>query len=151
MKINDRKLFIFSILIIALFWLGQPVLVTTNSYDVGLMNGDIGIVLPVAEGLAACFPTRVNGRTVARVVPLARLPEHSGALAMTVHKSQGSQFQRVAMVLAGRDSPIQTRELIYTAITRTSQRLDWLGASTELDAGLRRRVQRASGLSERLR
>ena len=127
-------------------WLGQPVLVTRNSYEVGLMNGDIGLVLPTDEGLAAFFPGRVGGTVAARAVTLARLPENAGAFAMTVHKSQGSQFQRVAVVLAGRDSPIQTRELVYTAITRTSSRLDWLGCPDELDRALRRRVGRASGL-----
>jgi exodeoxyribonuclease V alpha subunit len=114
------------------------------------MNGDIGLVLPTSEGLCAIFPIKDAGRRTTREVALARLPEHAGALAMTVHKSQGSQFQRVAVVLAGRDSPIQTRELIYTAITRTSSQLDWLGASDELARALRRRVGRASGLRDLL-
>jgi exodeoxyribonuclease V alpha subunit len=74
-----------------------------------------------------------------------------GAFAMTVHKSQGSQFKRVALVLAGRDSPIQTRELVYTGITRTSSRLDWLGDAKELRRALDRPIQRASGLRELLR
>jgi exodeoxyribonuclease V alpha subunit len=131
-------------------WLGRPVMVTENSYDVGLMNGDIGLVLPTRDRLAVVFPNAEHGLEATRVVSLARLPEHTGALAMTVHKSQGSQFRRVAMVLAGRDSPIQTRELVYTAITRTSERLDWLGDADELDAALRRRVGRASGLGDLL-
>ncbi|MFT5429691.1 MAG: exodeoxyribonuclease V alpha subunit [Myxococcota bacterium] len=132
------------------FWLGQPVLVTKNSYNVGLMNGDIGLVLPTANGLAAVFHSRTNGQPSTREVALSRLPERMGAFAMTVHKSQGSQFDRVAVVLAGRDSPIQTRELVYTAITRTSARLDWLGDPAELDRALSRRVERASGLSDLL-
>lgn len=132
------------------FWLGQPVLVTANAYDVGLMNGDIGLVLPTADGLQAVFPRRVAGALQTKTVPLVRLPAVTGALAMTVHKSQGSQFNRVALVLADHDSPIQTRELVYTGITRTSERLDWLGAPERMAAALARRVSRASGLADLL-
>ena len=129
-------------------WLGQPVLVTRNAYEVGLMNGDIGLVLPTAGGLAVVFPAKDGGVDRTRAVTLARLPRSTGAFVMTVHRSQGSQFRRVAVVLAGRDSPIQTRELIYTAITRTRSRLDWLGDPDELLRALRRRVGRASGLGD---
>jgi len=131
-------------------WLGRPILVTRNSYEVGLMNGDIGLVLQTTGGLAAVFPVREDGVDKTREIALARLPEQTGAFAMTVHKSQGSQFRRVAVVLAGRDSPIQTRELVYTAITRTSSRLDWLGDPGELQRALRRRVGRASVLGDLL-
>ncbi|MBW1880714.1 MAG: ATP-binding domain-containing protein, partial [Deltaproteobacteria bacterium] len=131
-------------------WLGRPVLVTRNSYEVRLMNGDIGLVLPTAGGLAAVFPVKDKGIDTTREIALARLPDHMGAFAMTVHKSQGSQFRRVAVVLAGRDSPIQTRELVYTAITRTTSRLDWLGDPGELQRALRRPVGRTSGLEDLL-
>lgn len=131
-------------------WLGQPLLITENAYEVGLMNGDIGLVLPTAQGLAAVFPVTVEGKPATRAVPLVQLPAHQGALAMTVHKSQGSQFQRVALVLAAGDSPIQTRELVYTGITRSSHRLDWLGSEADLKSALARRVARASGLGELL-
>jgi len=131
-------------------WLGRPLMITQNSYELELRNGDIGLVLPSPKGLVAVFPVKRDGQAATRELDLARLPEHSGAFAMTVHKSQGSQFRRIAVVLAGRDSPIQTRELVYTAITRTSSRLDWLGDLEELDRALRRRVGRASGLGELL-
>ena len=88
-----------------------------------------------------------DGQPATKEVALARLPPHQGALVMTVHKSQGSQFPRVALVLAGRASPIQTRELIYTGVTRSSRELVWLGDPEELEAALRRRVGRASGLA----
>jgi exodeoxyribonuclease V alpha subunit len=132
-------------------WLGRPLLVTENAYDVGLMNGDTGLVLPGARGLVAVFPVvRDDGARATKEVDLARLPPHQGALVMTVHKSQGSQFRRVALVLAGRRSPIQTRELVYTAVTRASHQLAWLGDPGELEAALVRRVRRASGLAELL-
>ena len=132
-------------------WLGEPVLVTRNDYDVELRNGDIGLVLPNADGrLGVVFPVEVEGKRGVRYVPIERLPPHMGALAMTVHKSQGSQFQHVALVLAGRVSPIQTRELVYTGITRAKAKLDWLGAKDELEQALARPVRRASGLQELL-
>jgi exodeoxyribonuclease V alpha subunit len=127
-------------------WIGRPILITENAYDVGLMNGDVGIVLDLADGPAAVFPHEDPDSV--RVVALSRLPPHEGALAMTVHKSQGSQFEHVALVLAGRDSPIQTRELVYTGVTRAKQRLSWLGDIDELRTALARQVRRESGLPE---
>jgi exodeoxyribonuclease V alpha subunit len=129
-------------------WVGRPILITENAYDIGLMNGDVGIVLPLADGAAAVFPHETTGEV--RCVALSRLPPHEGALAMTVHKSQGSQFDHVALVLAGRDSPIQTRELIYTGVTRAKQRLSWLGDLDELRIALARQVRRESGLPDLL-
>ena len=129
-------------------WVGRPILITENAYDIGLMNGDVGIVLPLADGAAGVFPHETPGEV--RCVALSRLPPHEGALAMTVHKSQGSQFDHVALVLAGRDSPIQTRELIYTGVTRAKQRLSWLGDLDELRIALARQVRRESGLPDLL-
>jgi exodeoxyribonuclease V alpha subunit len=130
-------------------WVGRPILITENAYDIGLMNGDVGIVLPLADGAAGVFPHETPGEV--RCVALSRLPPHEGALAMTVHKSQGSQFDHVALVLAGRDSPIQTRELIYTGVTRAKQRLSWLGDLDELRIALARQVRRESGLPDLLK
>lgn len=131
-------------------WLGAPLLVTENAYDVGLMNGDVGLVVVGPNlRLMAAFPQSDTNMPV-KYVALSRLPAHEGALAMTVHKSQGSQFDRVAVVLAGRESPIQTRELVYTAITRAKSRVDWLGSPDELESALLRTVVRTSGLTELL-
>jgi exodeoxyribonuclease V alpha subunit len=132
-------------------WLGRPLLVTQNAYDVDLMNGDVGLVLPSQSGAGLVAVFSGGGADAApKVVSLSRLPPHEGALAMTVHKSQGSQFDRVAIVLAGRASPIQKRELIYTAITRAKVRVDWLGSEVELETALRDGVVRTSGLAELL-
>lgn len=130
-------------------WVGRPILVTENAYDLGLMNGDVGLVLPTPDGRAAVFPHERPDEV--RVVALSRLPSHEGALAMTVHKSQGSQFERVALVLAGRPSPIQTRELVYTGVTRAKNQLAWLGTESELKDALDQPVHRASGLDALLR
>jgi exodeoxyribonuclease V alpha subunit len=133
-------------------WIGLPVLVTENDYQVDLRNGDVGLCLPDESGeLAAFFPVFERGTRAARRVSIDRLPTHSGALALTVHKSQGSQFARVAVVLAGCASPIETRELVYTGITRTRERLDWVGSRAALTRALATPVDRLSGLRELLR
>ena len=139
------------------FWPGRLILITVNAYDVGLMNGDVGVILPEGQvegrfsGLEGVFPA-ADGRSDSppRRVAISRLPPHEGALVMTVHKSQGSQFDHVGLVLAGRESPIETRELVYTGITRARSQLTWLGDGGELARALRRRVLRTSGLAERL-
>ena len=130
-------------------WVGRPVLVTANAYEVDLRNGDVGLVLPTGpDELRVVFPV---GRDEVRALPLARLPAHQAAFAMTVHKSQGSQHHRVALVLPARaGSPILTRELVYTGITRAQWTLTWLGGREVLTDALQRTIQRASGLGELL-
>ena len=90
---------------------GRPVLVTANDYDTGLFNGDTGVVVATADGPRVAFPGRA---------PLApsRLAEVATVHAMTVHRGQGSQFARVTVVLPPAESPLLTRELLYTAVTR---------------------------------
>ena len=133
------------------YWLGEPVLITRNDYELDLRNGDIGLVLPDANGrLGVVFAKKRRDKGDLLRIAIERLPANMGALAMTVHKAQGSQFKRVALVLAGHDSAIQTRELVYTAITRSQAKLDWLGSEKVLRAALDREVNRASGLRELL-
>ncbi len=127
---------------------GLPILVVENAPEAHLTNGDVGIALELAGALTCIFPGEARG-TVRRVTP-ARMPAFEGAFAMTVHKSQGSQFREVALVLAGRASPIQTRELVYTAITRAREAVRWVGGAHELDEALRTRTRRRSTLRERL-
>lgn len=134
-------------------WLGQAVLVTRNAYDVDLWNGDVGLVLPNPLRnftLAVAFPAGPDARTSHRFVPLDRLPEHSSAFVMTIHKSQGSQFDHVAVVLSPQPSPLQTRELVYTGITRAKQRVTWVGKTEAMADALGRRVSRGSLLQERI-
>jgi exodeoxyribonuclease V alpha subunit len=131
------------------YWVGRPLLITQNAYDLGLMNGDVGLVLPAARGLAAVFPHERAGEV--RSIALSRLPSHETALALTVHKSQGSQFDKVALVLAGRSSSIQTRELVYTGVTRAKDQFVWLGEEAALRGALQNRVTRRSGLGELVR
>lgn len=126
------------------FYLGLPVLVTENAYDVGLFNGDIGLVLPGRRrGVEVVFP-REKG-TVQRV-RVERLPPWMPAFALTVHKSQGSQFDGVAVILSERRSPIETRELVYTGVTRAKCTVHLVGCAEGLDAALARPVGRVSAL-----
>jgi len=103
---------------------GRPVMVTRNDYNLGLMNGDIGLCLPTARGLRVGFAGAApeGGMAVRWVLP-SRLDAVETVFAMTVHKSQGSEFEHVALVLPEHIAPVLTRELLYTGITRAKQRL----------------------------
>jgi exodeoxyribonuclease V alpha subunit len=132
------------------WYAGEPVMITSNDYNIGLFNGDVGLILPDPESgneLRAYFPSGTG--TMRKVLPL-RLPEHERAFAMTIHKSQGSEFDRVLMILPDRDAPLLTRELIYTGITRAKQSVELLGTAELFQAAVKRRIVRRSGLRERL-
>ena len=127
---------------------GRPVIVLRNDYILKLFNGDIGIALPNDDGvLAVYFPT---GAGEFRAIAPARLPEHQTAFAMTVHKSQGSEFDEVAVLLPASHSRVVTRELLYTAVTRARRRVTLCTASAELTTGIETSTQRNSGLLARL-
>ena len=132
---------------------GRPVLVTRNDYSLGLMNGDIGITLALplpgktsTAKLRVAFPG-ADGSSIKWVLP-SRLQAVETVFALTVHKSQGSEFTHTAMLLPDSLNPILTRELIYTGITRASQycTLVQAGSSKVLEQSVRRQVLRLSGL-----
>lgn len=105
------------------FYHGRPIMVTKNDYRQGLFNGDTGLVLYNEQGvLSACFLENNELRWLS----LNRLPAHETAFAMSVHKSQGSEFDRVCIVLPQVMSPVLNRALLYTAITRSKKDLDVL-------------------------
>ncbi len=132
------------------WYIGRPVMVTRNHHQLELYNGDIGIVLPDDEdnGRPKVFFDR--GGNVYRKISPARMPEHETAYAMTIHKSQGSEFDRVLIILPDQDAPILSRELIYTAITRARESVDiWSDDDTFLKS-VNRRTERSSGLKSAL-
>ena len=132
------------------FWPGRPVLVTENDPATRLYNGDTGMLLPdPAEGnaLRAFFPGHEG---TLRSLPPERLPRHETAFAITVHKSQGSEFDRVLLVLPPSDSPLLTRELVYTAITRAKSSIGIAADEAVFSAAVRRRIERRSGLCDLL-
>ena len=128
---------------------GMPILITQNDYQLRLYNGDIGILLPdPADGsLLAWFIGEDGG---IRRVPPARLPEYEPAFVMTVHKSQGSEFDNVLLILPDKESPVLTRELIYTGLTRARSRVEVWFQESVLRAAIARTIQRGSGLRDRL-
>ncbi|OLL72763.1 Exodeoxyribonuclease V alpha chain [Pseudonocardia sp. Ae168_Ps1] len=125
---------------------GRPLLVTTNDYDLGLFNGDTGVVVRTPEGRRAVFPT--DGRP--QEFEPARLGGVGTVYAMTVHRSQGSQFDRITVVLPPADSPLMTRELLYTAVTRARRHVRIIGTEAAVRAAIARPAGRASGLRNRL-
>ena len=128
------------------YYQGRPVLVTENTYGVGLFNGDLGVAWPHGGAPAVAFP---DGAGV-RFVPAARLPPHEGAWAMTVHKSQGSEFDRVAVSLPEDRPDRASRELLYTAVTRAREQALVLGSAAAVRAACATREATASALAERL-
>jgi exodeoxyribonuclease V alpha subunit len=127
---------------------GKPVMVTANDYEVGLFNGDIGLLWRTTDdSLRAWFA--FTGSEL-RSVSVRQLPEHSCAYALTVHKSQGSEFDELLLVLPPVESPVLTRELVYTGITRARKRVTIQGERQTFIQGCLRRVQRASALAEKL-
>ncbi len=129
------------------FYSGRPVLVTRNDYQVGLFNGNVGIVLSIDGVSRVHFPRAEGG---ARALVPSRLPEHETVFAMSIHKSQGSEFDEVAVVLPEPRSPLCTRELLYTAVTRARNRVQLFGSADSLAQGIGRPTRRASGLEDLL-
>jgi len=129
------------------WYAGRPVMVTRNDYALDLMNGDIGLCLPGPDGvLRVAFPA-VNGGV--RWVMPSRLDSVETVFAMTVHKSQGSEFTHVLLVIPAQESPVLTRELVYTGLTRARQRLTmWAPQLGVLWNGCARRVLRSGGLGD---
>jgi hypothetical protein len=127
---------------------GRPLMVTENSYELGVMNGDIGLTAWLDGRFVVVFPGRQAGRVV--MLSPAQLPAHETAFAMTVHKSQGSEFQHAVLVLPSRESPILTRELVYTGLTRARRRVTVCGDLDVFEAALTREVRRASALDRLL-
>jgi exodeoxyribonuclease V alpha subunit len=139
------------------WYAGRPVIVTRNDYALGLMNGDVGIALPYPQrhraqttldwGLRVAFPTHDDTRPIHWVLP-SRLTAVDTVYALTVHKSQGSEFEHVALLLPPERTPVLTRELIYTAITRAKSwfSLVGIGHPRLLQQACRHTVQRSGGL-----
>lgn len=129
------------------FYHGRPIMVTHNDYRQRLFNGDMGLILRDEHNqLRACFGTD-NG---IRWIDLARLPAHETAFAITIHKSQGSEFDVVAVLLPEEDSALLNRELLYTAITRAKKQVMLLCNEAILTKTVATRHQRETGLAELL-
>jgi exodeoxyribonuclease V alpha subunit len=130
------------------WFVGRPIMVTRNDYHLQLMNGDVGQCLPTANGLRVAFP---DGKGGVRWVLPSRLDTVETVWAMTVHKSQGSEYDHVLLVLPDRDAPVLTRELLYTGVTRAKSRLTWwVPNPSVLFNSVGQRVTRSGGLADAL-
>jgi exodeoxyribonuclease V alpha subunit len=136
------------------WYAGRPIMITSNDYNLQLMNGDIGITLPYpnpaspsGSSLRVAFRDTADAGHIRWILP-TRLQQLETVFAMTVHKSQGSEFAHTAMVLPTHDSPILTRELIYTGVTRASKQFTLICSKTSvLEKSVQTRVFRAGGLA----
>ena len=132
------------------FYAGRPIMITRNDYGLQLFNGDIGLVWPDAEsdGRLRAFFIMPDG-SVRKILP-NRLPEHQTVYAMTVHKSQGSEFERVLLIMPDESSPVVSRELLYTGITRAKSQLEIWCSEAIFESAVKRQMERASGLKDAL-
>ena len=125
---------------------GRPILIQKNDYAHGLFNGDQGLVRRSSGGWVACFESEDGVHEVST----ARLPEHTTAFAMSIHKSQGSEYQQVAIVLPDADHQILSRELLYTAVTRARASILLYASPEALARAIETPTVRVSGLARRL-
>ncbi len=132
----------------AQWFAGRPIMVTRNDYALGLFNGDIGIALPGADGALRVWFRGADGGL--RAVSPAALPPHDTAFALTVHKSQGSEFDHAVLMLPSSFSRVLSRELVYTAVTRARERVEVVGARAVLMRAIATPTQRDSGLAARI-
>lgn len=132
------------------YYSGQPIMVSQNNADLGLFNGDVGVILPSLNNgstLVACF--RQMDGSIREIMP-SRLPEHDTAFAITVHKSQGSEFKQVMLVLPDNWIALLNRQLIYTALTRAKKQFSIIAPKECIIQSIEQQSLRASGLKEKL-
>jgi exodeoxyribonuclease V alpha subunit len=126
-----------------------PIMITGNTYELGLFNGDTGVLADLAAGVGseAFFPDPDSG---VRRISVLRLPQHETAFVLTVHKTQGSEFDSVLLILPDQMSEILSRELLYTAVTRSRKRVEIWGDEEVFRRAVERRIARNTGLRDRL-
>lgn len=130
------------------YYHGQPLVIVRNDYNVELFNGDLGVVLRDAQHDGELRVFFRGEQTRMRSFSPARLPAHEPAFALTVHKSQGSEFREALVILPDRDAPVLTRESLYTAVTRVRERVALWANDAILEQAISRRVRRSSGLRD---
>lgn len=133
----------------AQWFAGRPVIVTRNDYALGVFNGDIGIAMPAEDGGLRVWFRGADASL--RTISPAALPPHDTAFALTVHKSQGSEFEHAVLVLPSEFGRVLSRELVYTAITRARSRVDVIGGANVLAQAVMTPTRRDSGLAARIK
>ncbi|MBE8597516.1 exodeoxyribonuclease V subunit alpha [Xenorhabdus sp. BG5] len=127
-------------------YVGRPIMILRNDSTLGLFNGDIGIMLKNQDNELKAYFQLSDGQI--KGFQPSRLPQHETAYVMTVHKSQGSEFEHTALVLPTQHSPIVSRELVYTALTRAREKLTIYANKPVLDRAVATATQRRSGLAD---
>lgn len=127
---------------------GRPIMVSRNSYDTHLFNGDVGLIWPDDNAKLVAWFEKEDGQY--RQISLARLPAIETVYAMTIHKTQGSEFNHVAIVLPQQELSILSPELLYTGLTRAKEHLYIIGSESVWKSALSSRTWRYSGLRKRL-
>ncbi len=127
-------------------YVGKPVIITRNDYVTRVMNGDTGIIAVADDRLVLA----IEGANGIRQVPLVQLDHLDAWWAMTIHKSQGSEFDHAVISLPDGDNPILTRELLYTGITRGKRKVTLVADRSALRSAIEQPIRRASGLRDRL-
>jgi exodeoxyribonuclease V alpha subunit len=130
------------------FFRGKPIIIRSNQYDMQLFNGDTGILWPDTDNRVRAWFRRPDN-SLYPVSP-ARLPEHDPAYAVTIHKAQGSEFDRVLLLLPEEESRVLSRELLYTGITRAKKKLILCSGQNILAFSVQQPIRRFSGLADRL-
>ncbi len=132
----------------SLFYSGRLIIIRKNTPVLDVYNGDVGIVIPQADD-AARYDLYIGDRH--KRIPVGLLPEHDTAFAMTIHQSQGSQFEHVAVLLpVADDNPLCCRELFYTGVTRAQKEAAVFGTFKSIEASVLHKTERSSGLADRL-
>lgn len=133
-----------------LWYPGRAVMVTRNDPSSGLFNGDVGIALPDAAGRLRVHFVQSSNPAQIRALTIERMPAHETAFALTVHKSQGSEFDQILLVLAEPQSPVLSRELLYTGVTRARKKVSVCASEEALRSAVLRPTARYSGLADAL-
>jgi exodeoxyribonuclease V alpha subunit len=128
---------------------GKPVMITRNDPSLGLFNGDIGICLYDSKESQLRVWFEESSGSFRAMIP-ARLPQHETVFAMTIHKSQGSEFERVMLVLPDKPMPILSRELLYTGVTRAKNQVDIATTESVFNFTVDQQVVRNSGINYKI-
>ena len=134
----------------ATFYPGRPILVTRNDYALQLFNGDVGTIIADPQRAGGAVAVFLGPDGAPRRIAPSRLPPHETVFATSVHKGQGSEFDAVAVLLPDQPSPLVTRELLYTAVTRARSRAEVYGSREVVAHAVAHRSERASGLRDAL-
>lgn len=129
-------------------YIGRPIIILRNEPSLGLSNGDTGILLSnLEEQLSAYF---IHPKNIIKIIPACRLPQYDTSFAITIHKAQGSEFKNVAIILPNKHTPILSRELFYTAVTRARQNLTLYATNPVIIKSVNLFTQRYSGLHDKI-